>query len=34
MAKELYKEIIKLLAIYLGGLGSGFGIKSYMDRNK
>ena len=32
--KELYKEILKLFAIFLGGLGSGFGIKSYMDRNK
>ncbi len=32
--KELYKEVIKLLAVYLGGLGSGFGIKSYIDRNK
>lgn len=31
---ELYKEIIKLFAIFLGGLGSGFGIKGYMDRNK
>ena len=31
---ELYKEIIKLFTIFLGGLGSGFGIKSYMDRNK
>lgn len=34
MDKELYKEILKLLAIFLGGLGSGFGIKSYMDRDK
>ena len=32
--KELYKEVIKLFAVFLGGLGSGFGIKSYMDRNK
>lgn len=32
--KELYKEIIKLLIVFSGGLGSGFGIKSYMDRNK
>lgn len=29
---ELYKEILKLLAIFAGGLGSGFGIKSYMDK--
>ncbi|OQY01489.1 MAG: hypothetical protein B6I26_03955 [Desulfobacteraceae bacterium 4572_130] len=32
--KELYKEIIKILVIFLGGLGSGFGIKSHMERNK
>jgi hypothetical protein len=32
--KELYKEVIKLFAVFLGGLGSGFGIKSYMDRTK
>lgn len=32
--KELYKEVIKLFAVFLGGLGSGFGVKSYMDRNK
>lgn len=32
--KELYKEVIKLFAVFLGGLGSGFGIKSYMDRSK
>lgn len=29
---ELYKELIKLLAVFAGGLGSGFGIKSYMDK--
>ena len=32
--KDLYKEVIKLFAVFLGGLGSGFGIKSYIDRNK
>lgn len=32
--KDLYKEVIKLFAVFFGGLGSGFGIKSYMDRNK
>jgi hypothetical protein len=32
--KELYREVIKLFAVFLGGLGSGFGIRSYMDRNK
>jgi hypothetical protein len=31
---ELYKEILKLLAVYLGGLGSGFGLKGYLDRKK
>jgi len=28
--KELYKEAVKLFAVFLGG----FGVKSYMDRNK
>ncbi len=32
--KDLYKEIIKLFSVFLGGLGGGFGIKSYMDRSK
>ncbi len=32
--KDLYKEIIKLFSVFMGGLGGGFGIKSYMDRNK
>jgi len=32
--KELYKEVIKLFAVFLGGLGSGFGFKSYLDRNR
>lgn len=32
--KELYKEIIKLFSVFVGGLGGGFGIKSYIDRNK
>lgn len=30
----LYQELIKLLAVFAGGLGSGFGIKSYMDKTK
>jgi len=30
--KELYKEIIKLFAVFLGGLGSEFGFKTYLDR--
>nr|VFJ43960.1 MAG: hypothetical protein BECKFM1743A_GA0114220_100135 [Candidatus Kentron sp. FM]VFJ50881.1 MAG: hypothetical protein BECKFM1743C_GA0114222_100905 [Candidatus Kentron sp. FM]VFK06381.1 MAG: hypothetical protein BECKFM1743B_GA0114221_100165 [Candidatus Kentron sp. FM] len=32
--KDLYKEILKLFAVFLGGLGGGFGVKSYMDRGK
>ena len=32
--RDLYKEVIKLFAVFLGGLGSGFGIKSYLDREK
>lgn len=32
--KELYQEILKLLAVFLGGLGSGFGFKGYLDRKK
>ncbi|VFM96560.1 MAG: hypothetical protein BECKG1743F_GA0114225_101702 [Candidatus Kentron sp. G] len=32
--KDLYKEILKLFAVFLGGLGGGFSIKSYMDRGK
>jgi len=32
--KELYKEAVKLFAVFLGGFGGGFGVKSYMDRNK
>jgi hypothetical protein len=31
---ELYKEMLKLLAMFLGGLGSGFGLKGYLDRKK
>lgn len=31
---ELYKEIIKIFIVFLGGLGSGFGIKTYMDKNR
>jgi len=32
--KELYKEAVKLFAVFLGGFGGGFGVKSYMDREK
>lgn len=34
MDKDLYKEILKLFAMFLGGAGSGYGIKSYIDRKK
>lgn len=29
--EELYKEVIKLFAVFLGGLGSGFGIKIWIE---
>lgn len=29
---ELYKEVFKLLIVYLGGLGSGLGINEWMGR--
>lgn len=32
--KELYKEAVKLFAVFLGGFGGGFGVKTYMDRDK
>jgi hypothetical protein len=32
--KELYKEAMKLFAVFLGGFGGGFGVKSYMDRKR
>ena len=31
---ELYKEILKLFAVFAGGFGGGFGVKSYIDRRK
>ena len=31
---ELYKEILKLLAVFAGGFGGGFGVKSYIDKKK
>lgn len=31
---ELYKEILKLIAIFGGGMVSGYGLKSYLDRRK
>jgi hypothetical protein len=30
--KELYREIVKLLAVFLGGAGTGYGIKAYKDK--
>lgn len=32
--RDLYKEILKLFAVFLGGFGGGFGVKTYMDRGK
>ena len=32
--QELFKEILKLFAVFIGGLGSGFGLKGYMDRGR
>nr|VFK60744.1 MAG: hypothetical protein BECKTC1821F_GA0114240_104914 [Candidatus Kentron sp. TC] len=32
--KDLYKEALKLFAIFAGGFGGGFGIKTYLDRGK
>lgn len=29
---ETYRELLKLLIIYAGGLGSGFGLKGYVDK--
>jgi hypothetical protein len=29
---EIFKEIIKLLAIFCGGFGTGYGIKTYKDK--
>ena len=34
MNADLYMEIIKLLVVFLGGLGGGFGIKTISNRNK
>jgi hypothetical protein len=30
--KELFLEIFKLFAIFAGGFGSGFGVKTLVDR--
>jgi len=30
----LYTEILKLTVVFLGGAGSGFGVKSYMDKRR
>nr|NIM17620.1 hypothetical protein [Candidatus Aminicenantes bacterium]NIM84287.1 hypothetical protein [Candidatus Aminicenantes bacterium]NIN23773.1 hypothetical protein [Candidatus Aminicenantes bacterium]NIN47489.1 hypothetical protein [Candidatus Aminicenantes bacterium]NIN90409.1 hypothetical protein [Candidatus Aminicenantes bacterium] len=29
---ELFKEVIKLFVVFVGGLGAGYGIKHYKDR--
>ncbi|WP_334831281.1 hypothetical protein [Nostoc sp.] len=29
---ETYRELLKLLIIFAGGLGSGFGLKGYVDK--
>ncbi len=29
----LYTEILKLMAVFAGGFGGGFGVKSYLDKN-
>jgi len=30
----LYQELLKIIAIFAGGFGSGFGIKGYIDKDK
>ena len=32
--KALYEETMKMFAVFLGGFGGGFGVKSYMDRER
>ncbi len=32
--KALYLEILKLAITFVGGFGGGFGIKTYIDRNR
>lgn len=32
--KELYKEMLKLGIVAAGGFGGGFGLKTYLDRNR
>ena len=32
--KDLYQSIITFLLTFLAGVGGGFGVKSYMDRNR
>ena len=31
---EIYREILRILAIFGGGFGAGFGLKTYPDKNK
>lgn len=32
--QALWLEILKLLAVFVGGFGGGFGVKSYFSRNR
>lgn len=32
--RDLYMDIVKIVISFLGGLGSGYGIKAYRDRDK
>jgi hypothetical protein len=32
--QELLTEILKILAIFAGGFGTGFGAKAYIDKKK
>ena len=32
--KDLWKEAVKLFAVFAGGFGGGFGVKSCLDRNQ
>lgn len=31
--RDLYVEIIQLLAIFAGGFGAGYGVKAYLEKN-
>ncbi len=32
--KDLYVEILKILVVFAGGAGSGWGLKSYLDQRR